>query len=49
MKEKEGLRKDLEKTRIKLKDTESKLKNCIQDKVKLEVLYLLLSYVKSIV
>ncbi|CAN6450367.1 unnamed protein product [Victoria cruziana] len=36
MKEKEGLRKDLEKTRIKLKDTESKLKNCIQDKVKLE-------------
>ncbi|KAF3789854.1 Kinesin-related protein 4 [Nymphaea thermarum] len=36
VKEKEVLRKDLEKTRAKLKDTESKLKNCIQDKVKLE-------------
>ncbi|XP_031479410.1 kinesin-like protein KIN-7O isoform X2 [Nymphaea colorata] len=36
IKEKEVLRKDLEKTRVKLKDTESKLKNCIQDKVKLE-------------
>uniref|UniRef100_A0A1J3ET78 Kinesin-related protein 4 n=4 Tax=Noccaea caerulescens TaxID=107243 RepID=A0A1J3ET78_NOCCA len=35
-KEKENLRKDFEKTKTKLKDTESKLKNAIQDKTKLE-------------
>lgn len=35
--EKENLRKDFEKTKTKLKDTESKLKNAIQDKTKLEV------------
>ncbi|XWS59013.1 hypothetical protein CRYUN_Cryun08bG0084400 [Craigia yunnanensis] len=34
--EKESLRKDLEKTKMKLKDTESKLKNTIQEKTKLE-------------
>ncbi|KAF8403637.1 hypothetical protein HHK36_011741 [Tetracentron sinense] len=34
--EKENLRKDLEKTKIKLKETEFKLKNTIQDKTKLE-------------
>ncbi|XVE95776.1 hypothetical protein REPUB_Repub02eG0129000 [Reevesia pubescens] len=35
-KEKESLRKDLEKTKMKLKDTESRLKNIIQEKTKLE-------------
>lgn len=39
-KEKESLRKDLEKTKAKLKDTEFKLKNAVQEKTKLEVLYL---------
>ncbi|KAL6987278.1 hypothetical protein U1Q18_013029, partial [Sarracenia purpurea var. burkii] len=35
-KEKENLRKDLEKARTKLRETEFKLKNVIQDKTKLE-------------
>lgn len=35
-KEKENLRKDLEKTKVKLKETESKLKNVVQEKTKLE-------------
>ncbi|KAK1293600.1 Kinesin-like protein NACK2 [Acorus calamus] len=35
-KEKETLRRDLEKSKTKLKDTESKLKNAIQEKIKLE-------------
>lgn len=35
--DKESLRKELEKTKTKLRDTESKLKNCIQEKTKLEV------------
>ncbi|XP_018492806.2 kinesin-like protein KIN-7O isoform X2 [Raphanus sativus] len=35
-KEKENLRKDFEKTKTKLKDTESKLRNVMQDKTKLE-------------
>uniref|UniRef100_A0A6N2LTV8 Uncharacterized protein n=1 Tax=Salix viminalis TaxID=40686 RepID=A0A6N2LTV8_SALVM len=35
-KEKENLRKDLEKTKVKLKETESKLKNAVQEKTKLE-------------
>ncbi|KAK9169738.1 hypothetical protein Syun_001878 [Stephania yunnanensis] len=35
-KEKDILRKELEKTKVKLKDTESKLKNAVQDKTKLE-------------
>lgn len=35
--EKESLRKDLEKTKTKLKETEFKLKNAIQEKTKLEV------------
>ncbi|CAL1385826.1 unnamed protein product [Linum trigynum] len=35
-KEKESLRKDLEKARTKLKETESKFKNVIQEKTKLE-------------
>ncbi|KAK6149072.1 hypothetical protein DH2020_016597 [Rehmannia glutinosa] len=35
-KEKESIRKDLEKTKLKLKDTESKLKNAVQEKTKLE-------------
>lgn len=35
--EKENLRKDLEKTKTKLKETEFKLKNAIQEKTKLEV------------
>ncbi|EOY08992.1 P-loop containing nucleoside triphosphate hydrolases superfamily protein isoform 3, partial [Theobroma cacao] len=34
--EKESLRKDFEKTKMKLQDTESKLKNTIQEKTKLE-------------
>ncbi|WJZ93819.1 hypothetical protein VitviT2T_012726 [Vitis vinifera] len=34
--EKENLRKDLEKTKTKLKETEFKLKNAIQEKTKLE-------------
>ena len=37
--EKESIRKDLVKTNAKLRDTESKLKNAIQEKTKLEVLY----------
>lgn len=36
-KEKETLRKDFDKMKAKLKDTESKLKNVMQDKTKLEV------------
>lgn len=36
--ERESLRKDLERTKTKLKETESKLKNVIQEKTKLEVL-----------
>ncbi|KAM1748238.1 hypothetical protein ACFX1T_009141 [Malus domestica] len=35
-KEKENLHKDVEKTRMKLKETEFKLKNAIQEKTKLE-------------
>ncbi|XP_061965316.1 LOW QUALITY PROTEIN: kinesin-like protein KIN-7O [Populus nigra] len=35
-KEKDNLRKDLEKTKVKLKETESKLKNAVQEKTKLE-------------
>ncbi|XP_062166470.1 kinesin-like protein KIN-7O isoform X1 [Alnus glutinosa] len=35
-KEKENLRKDLEKTKAKLKETEFKLRNAIQEKTKLE-------------
>lgn len=35
--ENEALRKELDKSKSKLKDTECKLKNIIQDKVKLEV------------
>ncbi|WMV24061.1 hypothetical protein MTR67_017446 [Solanum verrucosum] len=34
--EKENIRKDLEKTKAKLRDTESKLRNAIQEKTKLE-------------
>ena len=40
--EKETLRKDLEKTKSKLRETEFKLKNTIQEKTKLEVLFHLL-------
>jgi centromeric protein E len=36
-KEKENLRKDLEKTKAKLKETEFKLRNVVQEKTKLEV------------
>ncbi|XP_059297686.1 kinesin-like protein KIN-7O isoform X1 [Lycium ferocissimum] len=36
VREKENIRKDLEKTKAKLKDTESKLRNAIQEKTKLE-------------
>ncbi|XP_057785128.1 kinesin-like protein KIN-7O isoform X2 [Salvia miltiorrhiza] len=35
-KEKESIRKDLEKTKTRLKDVESKLKNTVQEKTKLE-------------
>ncbi|KAL0383458.1 UNVERIFIED_CONTAM: Kinesin-like protein KIN-7O [Sesamum calycinum] len=35
-KEKESIRKDLEKTKLKLKDMEFKLKNAVQEKTKLE-------------
>lgn len=38
VKEKENMRKDLDKTKIKLRETEFKLKNTIQEKTKLEVL-----------
>lgn len=37
VKEKESFRRDLEKTKTKLKETEFKLKNVIQEKTKLEV------------
>ncbi|KAJ8535599.1 hypothetical protein K7X08_023319 [Anisodus acutangulus] len=36
VREKENIRKDLEKTKAKLRDTESKLRNAIQEKTKLE-------------
>lgn len=36
-KERENLRKDLDKTKVKLKETESKLRNVVQEKTKLEV------------
>nr|XP_016451242.1 PREDICTED: myosin heavy chain, striated muscle-like [Nicotiana tabacum] len=36
VREKESIRKDLEKTKAKLRDTESKLRNAIQEKTKLE-------------
>jgi centromeric protein E len=42
MKEKEYIRKELEKTKTKLRETENKLKNSIQDKIKLQVINLLL-------
>lgn len=35
--EKESLRKDLDKTKTKLKETESKFKNVMQEKTRLEV------------
>ncbi|CAH1453440.1 unnamed protein product [Lactuca virosa] len=35
-KEKESMRKDLEKTKVKLKETESKLRNTIQEKTKVK-------------
>lgn len=38
-KEKEILRRDLEKAKTKLKETESKLKITIQEKTKLEVVF----------
>lgn len=38
VKEKESLRKELDKTKQKLKETEFKLKTAIQEKTKLEVL-----------
>lgn len=38
VKEKENMRKDLDKTKTKLRETEFKLKNTIQEKTKLEVL-----------
>jgi len=38
-KDRETLRKDLEKTKSKLKETESKLKITIQEKTKLEVVF----------
>lgn len=38
-KEKENIRKDLEKTKFKLKEVEFKLKTAVQEKTKLEVLY----------
>lgn len=39
VREKEALRKDLEKTKMKLKDTEFKLRSAMQEKTKLEVKY----------
>lgn len=38
-KERETLRKDLEKAKTKLKETESKLRIAIQEKTKLEVIF----------
>jgi centromeric protein E len=37
MKEKESIRKELDRAKIKLRETENKLKNYIQEKIKLEV------------
>jgi centromeric protein E len=45
MKEKEYIRKELEKTKTKLRETENKLKNSIQDKIKLQVINLLLFFI----
>ena len=39
-KERETIRKDLEKAKTKLKETESKLKIAIQEKTKIEVVFL---------
>ncbi|KAJ1289705.1 hypothetical protein BS78_02G185200 [Paspalum vaginatum] len=36
MKEKESIRKELDRTKIKLRETENKLKNSIQEKIKLQ-------------
>jgi hypothetical protein len=41
-KEKETLRRDLEKTKTRLKETEFKLKNAMQEKTKLEVVFVIL-------
>lgn len=46
--EKENLRKDLEKMKVKFKDTEFKLKNAIQEKTKLEVFMLHLDFLCAI-
>jgi centromeric protein E len=37
MKEKESIRKELDRTKSKLRETEDKLKNSIQEKTKLQV------------
>jgi hypothetical protein len=37
MKEKESIRKELDRAKTKLRETENKLKNYIQEKIKLEV------------
>jgi centromeric protein E len=37
MKEKESIRKELDRTKTKLRETENKLKNSIQEKIKLQV------------
>lgn len=39
MKEKESIRKELDRTKTKLRETENKLKNSIQEKIKLQVSY----------
>lgn len=42
MKEKESIRKELDKAKTKLRETENKLKNYVQEKIKLEVIILYL-------
>jgi len=37
MKEKESIQKELDRTKTKLRETENKLKNFIQEKTKLQV------------
>lgn len=40
MKEKESIRKELERAKTKLRETDNKLKNYVQEKIKLEVIIL---------
>lgn len=48
MKEKESVRRELDRTKTKLRETENKLKNSIQEKIKLQVGYQLIGIINFI-